>query len=60
MQKRASSGAGSPHEGQRRSRVEPQDMQKRAEAGFSAPQEPQALMGAAPRRLLAAGGLFEH
>jgi hypothetical protein len=43
MQKRASSGAGVPQLGQRRSSAVPQLMQKRAPAGFSVPQEAQII-----------------
>jgi hypothetical protein len=43
MQKRASGGADSPHEGQRRSNAAPQLMQKRAPCGFSLEQLAQTV-----------------
>jgi hypothetical protein len=43
MQNFASAGAGVPHEGQRRSNGEPQDMQNFASAGLAVPQLLQVL-----------------
>ena len=43
MQNFASGGAGVPHDGQRRSSCEPQDMQNFASAGLAAPQLLQVL-----------------